>query len=71
MAEAVHPSAVSSETLQTLTGYNRAADIEKWCDRHGIRYFHGRNGPWTTLDALNAALGLRTDGQAPRQRLEF
>lgn len=46
-----NPSAVSTETLRAMTGYSRAADLERWCERHGVRYFHGRRGPWTTLDA--------------------
>lgn len=35
------------------------ASVEKWAKRSGIRYsYDGRGGIWTTLDAMNFALGL-------------
>ena len=40
--------------------YSRAADVRRCLTRDGIRYFEGRDGPWTTLDLVNAAGGLRT-----------
>jgi hypothetical protein len=68
----MHPAALSHDDLVALTGYQRAADIERWCHRHGVRYFRGRAGIWTTLDAVNSALGLRSDrAEPPPQRLEF
>ncbi|HDX0800928.1 hypothetical protein MOQ14_17265 [Stenotrophomonas maltophilia] len=37
----------------------RAATVRRWAERQGIRYKYDRHGGiWTTLDALNAALGL-------------
>lgn len=45
--------------LSTMTGYERAADIAKCLKRQGIRYFDGKDGPWTTLELINAAGGLR------------
>lgn len=37
----------------------RMATVVKWADEVGIRYkFDGRGGIWTTLDALNAAVGV-------------
>lgn len=67
-----HPSALAQEDLERLTGYQRPADIESWCQRNGVRYFRGRRGIWTTLDAVNSALGL---AQAPaavtHARIEF
>lgn len=49
---------LDAETLKQLTGYNRASDVERCLRSQGVRYFRGRNGPWTTLDLLNAAGGL-------------
>ncbi|MBK1719184.1 DUF4224 domain-containing protein [Thiocystis violacea] len=67
-----HPSAFGPEDLATLTGYKQQADIERWCQRQGVRYFRGKAGIWTTLEAVNAALGLRPDrSEPPPQRLEF
>lgn len=35
------------------------ATVERWATKEGIRYrYDGRGGIWTTIDALNAALGL-------------
>lgn len=35
------------------------ATVERWANAQGIRYrYDGLGGIWTTLDALNAALGL-------------
>jgi len=37
----------------------RASTVRRWADRLGIRYkYDARGGIWTTVDALNAALGL-------------
>ncbi|MFK3649318.1 hypothetical protein ACI2IY_12920 [Lysobacter enzymogenes] len=37
----------------------RASTVRRWADQNGIRYKPDRNnGIWTTVDALNAALGL-------------
>ncbi|PJJ99978.1 hypothetical protein CO615_04705 [Lysobacteraceae bacterium NML75-0749] len=37
------------------------ATVEEWAKRCGIRYaYDGNGGIWTTLDALNHALGLNT-----------
>lgn len=64
---------VSSSALSELTGYTRQADLEKWCARSNVPFFRGRAGIWTTLDALNAALGVRPAGntEPPRRKLEF
>ena len=53
-----HPAALAPEDLERLTGYQRQADLEKWCLANGVRYFRGKAGIWTTLDAVNVALGL-------------
>jgi hypothetical protein len=57
-----HPAALAPVDLERLTGYQRQADLEKWCLANGVRYFRGKAGIWTTLDAVNAALGLATKG---------
>lgn len=66
-----HPAALSHADLERLTGYSRAADLERWCEQNGVRYFRARGRIWTTLDAVNAALGVRPDGTPTRPRLEF
>ena len=38
----------------------RLATVEKWARAQGVRFrYDGRGGIWTTLDALNAALGIK------------
>jgi len=38
----------------------RMATVELWARRNGIAYkYDARGGIWTTLDAINAALGVR------------
>lgn len=44
--------------LQRLSGYNRLADVERWAERIGLPVSPCRGGVWTTLDALNKALGI-------------
>lgn len=37
----------------------RLATVEKWAREQGVRYrYDGKGGIWTTVDALNAAMGL-------------
>lgn len=47
------------EELQRITGYTRRADVEKTLRAQGIKIFTGRKGPWTTIDLVNQAGGLR------------
>ena len=44
--------------LQTVTGYQRSADVERCLKERGIAYFRARVGVWTTLDLINAAGGI-------------
>lgn len=47
------------EDLKRITGYGRRADVERTLIEQGIRLFRGRTGPWTTVDLINQAGGLR------------
>jgi len=66
-----HPAALSQSDLSVLTGYEQQAAIEAELHRLGIRFFRGRRGLWTTLDACNRALGIAASGEAIPQKLEF
>ena len=44
--------------LQQISGYTRRADVEQWAEKAGVPVKPCRGGVWTTLDALNRALGL-------------
>lgn len=56
-----HPSILTCEDLREITGYQRSADIERCLVEQGIKVFRGRLGPWTTIDLINYAGGLRTN----------
>jgi hypothetical protein len=47
------------EELPRITGYTRRADVERALHGEGIRIFLGRRGPWTTVDLVNQAGGLK------------
>lgn len=49
---------VSIEDLKEVMGYERSGDVEKKLIGCGVHVFPGKNGPWTTVDLLNAAGGL-------------
>ena len=57
---------INQDLLQELTGYNKPIDIAACLAKQGIPYFIGKRGKvWTTLDAVNFAIGARNneDGQ--------
>lgn len=55
-----NPAVLSCDELRAITGYQRAADIERCLVDQGVKVFRGRTGPWTTLDLINQAGGLQT-----------
>ena len=58
------PSGVLTfEDLKRITGYARRADVERALHEQGIRLFRGRTGPWTTVELINQAGGLRPASQ--------
>lgn len=50
---------LTTAQLTETTGYQRPADIERCLREQGVRYFWGKDGPWTTIDLVNAAAGLK------------
>ncbi len=50
------------EDLQRVTGYQRRSDVERALRSQGIKIFVGRKGPWTTVDLVNQAGGLKPAG---------
>jgi hypothetical protein len=53
-----HPHIVDSEQLRKLSGKRTSAAVRRWASEHGIRVLNGNEGPWTTIDAVNRALGV-------------
>lgn len=58
---------LTTEELQSWSGYDRPADLRHWLEQQGIRYFRGKGGkPCTTMALVNAAAGLAlTVGEQP------
>jgi hypothetical protein len=48
---------LSLADLRKISGLHQPAAIERWMRREGIAFKSSANGPWTTIDAVNAALG--------------
>ena len=46
------------DDLQRISGYTRAADVERWATSIGLKVKPSREGVWTTANALDAALGI-------------
>ena len=51
------------DDLKRITGYARRADVERTLHEQGIRLFRGRTGPWTTVELVNQAGGLKAGHQ--------
>lgn len=51
------------QDLQSITGYSRRADVERILLDQGVRIFRGRTGPWTTLELINQAGGVKSASQ--------
>ncbi|HYG06877.1 MAG TPA: hypothetical protein VD865_10785 [Stenotrophomonas sp.] len=50
----------------------RPATVVRWARAQGIRYkYDGQGGIWTTVDALNAALGLQQAVEDTRNTMEL
>lgn len=54
-----NPHIVEAEQLRKLSDTRTATTIKRWANQHGVRVLDGAEGPWTTIEALNAALGVR------------
>ena len=50
---------VDSELLRVLSGKRTEAAVRRWASQQGIAIKNGADGPWTTIQAVNASLGLK------------
>lgn len=53
-----NPNIIDAEQLRALSGKRNAAAVRKWASSQGIKTRDGADGPWTTLTALNVAMGV-------------
>lgn len=56
---------VSLTELKEITGYKTAPAVEQCLTKNGVRFLHGRHGIYTTIDAINAAMGINKDTTQP------
>lgn len=57
--------------LSRLGEHAQLATVERWAKRAGIRYqYDGRGGIWTTLDAMNAAVGMVQEHEPEQYNVE-
>lgn len=53
---------VDAAELRRLSGRQQAAAVRRWASAQGIRVMDGVDGPWTTLEVINAAMGVGSAG---------
>ncbi|MFC1843277.1 DUF4224 domain-containing protein [Thermodesulfobacteriota bacterium] len=62
---------INQDQLKELTGYEKPAEIASCLSRQGIPYFIGKRGRvWTTLDAVNVAIGARNNEDGQQDTIE-
>lgn len=59
-----NPHIVDADELRRLSGKKSASAVRRWASSHGIRVVDGKSGPWTTLEAVNKALGVSSANEA-------
>lgn len=65
------PEILLYEDLKVLSGENSIAGVIRWASSQGIRYGRNRSGtPWSTVTALNFALGFGELTPEPKLRAE-
>jgi len=52
---------VTLDQLKIATGYSSASAVEECLRKNGVRFLYGKSGIYTTVDALNAAMGLKSE----------
>jgi hypothetical protein len=55
---------VTLDQLKIATGYSSASAVEQCLRKNGVRFLYGKSGIYTTIDALNAAMGLKLEQQS-------
>jgi len=57
------PNIITLDQLKAATGYDSAGGVERCLRKNGVRFLYGKTGIYTTVDALNAAMGLLKEQQ--------
>lgn len=71
LADVFSGATIGPEELAARLGYapNQREAVTRWLRSHGVRYFIGRKGPWTTVQALQNALDGTSVDSTTRLRL--
>lgn len=68
----MNPHIVDAFQLRELSGKRTRTAVRKWASRQGIKTLDGADGPFATIEAVNAALGVGSANDAaydPREVL--
>lgn len=61
---------IDAAELRRLSGFSQPAAVKRWASAQGIRVKDGAEGPWTTIEALNASMGVGSAGNDDAYRPE-
>ncbi|MGE7136181.1 hypothetical protein ACQKIE_00955 [Luteibacter sp. NPDC031894] len=53
-----NPHIIDAAELRRLSGLQQPAAVKRWASARGIQVSDGADGPWTTIEAINKALGV-------------
>ena len=63
-------SILTTPDLLAITGYERPGDAARCLRREDIRVFEVKDGPWTTLELINARREYRSHRTVGRRALQ-
>jgi len=62
---------INQDLLKELTGYKKPVEIAACLAKQGIPYFIGKRGRvWTTIDAVNAVMGVKINNDSQQDIIE-
>ena len=62
---------INQDLLKELTGYKKPVEIAACLSKQGIPYFIGKRGRvWTTIDAVNAVMGVKINNDSQQDIIE-
>lgn len=53
-----NPHILDADALRELSGKHTASAVRKWAKARGLKVLEGDKGPFTTIEAVNLALGV-------------
>lgn len=62
---------ITQDDLMAANKCKRLSDLEDILRKNGIRFLYGKSGIYTTMDALNAAMGLQSGQDIAKKSDEF